>query len=112
MRASITLLVLLLLSFRAQANTLFDQLRDFNPYWEPYAEHLQGLPAAVINDDVDYVQVHLEQVLTILSDANVEQLSEQQRELREELVAILKEYASRCVPDQLPQARAHAGLHR
>ncbi|HEY0977135.1 MAG TPA: hypothetical protein VGE21_06655 [Flavobacteriales bacterium] len=93
MRTSITLLILLLLNVRAQATTLFDQLRAFNPYWQGHAGSLQGLPVRVLDNDVHYVQAHLEHVLAVLADADISHLSGPQRELRKELIGLLGDYA-------------------
>lgn len=93
MRTSVTLLVFAFITFQSQATSLFDQLRAFNPYWEHYPGRLEGMPARVINNDVDYVRTHLAEVLGVLSDAPTTQLSCDQLTARQELVAVLADYA-------------------
>ncbi len=93
MRPSITLCLLLLLAFQSQATNLFHQLRAFNPYWADHAEHLAGKPAKPIGNDVDYVQVHLAEVLDVLSATPAVHLSREQRASRKELTAVLADYA-------------------
>ena len=93
MRTTTTLLSFLFVATLAQASRLFDQLRAFNPYWEQYAEHLEGMPARAIDNDVDYVRVHLTQVLGVLAEAPTGQLTSDQRMSRTELIAVLEDYA-------------------
>lgn len=93
MRTSITLLALLLLTIHAQANSLFDQLCAFNPYWRAHADRLQGMPAATIHNETDYVRTHLHQVLSVLTDAPTAQFTAAQRTSRAELIGVLANYA-------------------
>lgn len=93
MRTPLTLLALLLLILPSQANCLYDQLCAFNPYWEQYPEHLEGKPAKPIENDVDYVRVHLAEVLGVLADARIEHLNSEQLGSRNELIAVLADYA-------------------
>jgi len=93
MRTEIALFTFLLLALHGQANSLFDQLRTFNPYWVQHAEHLNGISSKVINNEVEYVQAHLEGVLGLLSDARTSQLTSEQQATRSELIAVLTDYA-------------------
>ncbi|MBK8499797.1 MAG: hypothetical protein IPL52_13515 [Flavobacteriales bacterium] len=93
MRTCIGLLACLLLTAQGHANSLFDQLCAFNPYWKQYEERLQCIPAKAINRDVDYVRAHLAEVLGVLSDARVEHLTTEQLASRNELIQVLTDYA-------------------
>ncbi len=93
MRTTIITLALLLFAVHAQASALYDQLRAFNPYWEDHRPAVEGLPAAAIHNDVDYVRVHLAQVLGVLSGAPLDHLTSDQLATRKELVAVLSAYA-------------------
>ncbi|MGV3636425.1 MAG: toxin-antitoxin system YwqK family antitoxin, partial [Flavobacteriales bacterium] len=93
MRPLITLCLFGLFIFPSHATNLLDQLRAFNPYWADHAIHLAGKPARTINNDVDYVQAHLAEVLGVLSLAPTSQLSADQLRSRRELTAVLADYA-------------------
>jgi len=93
MRPLITLYLFGLFAFHSQATNFLDQLRAFNPYWADHAEQLTGKPAKPINNDVDYVQAHLAEVLGVLSRAPASQLSADQLRSRKELTAVLADYA-------------------
>ncbi len=93
MRTTLALLALLSFTFQSQAVTLYDQLRAFNPYWENHRVRLDGKPAQVIHNDVDYVQAHLAQVLRVLGDARTSNLTRDQLASRNELIAVLADYA-------------------
>ena len=93
MRTFIALLVISMAITQSRATDLFDQLRAFNPYWEAHAERLEGLPAQAIGNDVDYVRAHLAQVLGVLNDARTGELTSDQLRSRNELIAVLSDYA-------------------
>lgn len=93
MRNLSSLVVLLLLAVQSQATSLYDQLRAFNPYWEHYAERLEGRHAKDIHGDVDYVRLHLAEVIGVLSDASTAHLSAQQLNSRKELIGVLDDYS-------------------
>lgn len=93
MRTFLGTLAILLLSAHSHATTLYDQLRAFNPYWEQYRAALDGIEAKPIHNDVDYVRAHLAAVLGVLSDSPTGQLTDEQRASREELMAVLANYA-------------------
>ena len=93
MRTLFGSLVILLLSAQSQAASLYDQLQAFNPYWAQHREALDGAPQQRIRNDVDYVRAHLAEVLGVLFDAPTEQLSNEQMVSRQELMAVLGEYA-------------------
>ncbi|MBL0127211.1 MAG: hypothetical protein IPP83_07060 [Flavobacteriales bacterium] len=93
MRSFIALLSFLLTITQSRATDLYDQLRAFNPYWGQYAERLNGLPAQVIDDDVDYVRAHLAEVLGVLNAAKTSHLTADQLTSRTELIAVLADYA-------------------
>lgn len=93
MRTTATLFSFLLITCTTFANSLYDQLRAFNPAWEKQAARLGGLAAVDLHGDVDYVRAHLEQVLGVLADAPTDQLSTAQRTTRRRLLAALADYA-------------------
>ncbi|MEO8591619.1 MAG: hypothetical protein ABI432_19715 [Flavobacteriales bacterium] len=93
MRSFIALLSLLLTIMQSRATDLYDQLRAFNPYWEQHAERLHGMPAQAIENDVDYVRTHLAQVFGVLSAAPTGVLTMDQLMSRNELIAVLDDYA-------------------
>lgn len=94
MRPCLLAFALLLAASHSHATNLLDQLRAFNPYWADHADHLTGKPAKPISNDVDYVQAHLAEVLGVLSQAPTSQLSAGQLRSRQELTAVLADYAS------------------
>lgn len=93
MRTVFGALAFLLLSLQSRAASLYDQLRAFNPYWEQHSEALDGLPPQHIRNDVDYVRAHLAQVLGVLAAAPTGHLTGDQLASREELIAVLGNYA-------------------
>jgi hypothetical protein len=93
MRILIPLIALLLTATNGHANKPYDQLHAFNPYWADHAKQLKGKPAKPIGNEVDYVQAHLTEVLHILSSAPIVHLSREQSASREELIAVLADYA-------------------
>lgn len=93
MRLTIITLALLLSAAHGRASTLYDQLRAFNPYWEDHRSALEGLPAASIHNEVDYVRTHLAHVLRVLKAAPTKGLSAEQRSTRQELIDVLGNYA-------------------
>lgn len=93
MRTRLLAISFLLAAFHGHASSLFEQLCAFNPYWADHARHLTGKPAKPINNDVDYVQAHLAEVLGVLSQAPTSQLSADQLRSRQELTAVLADYA-------------------
>jgi len=93
LRPCLLTFALLLSAVHGHATDLFDQLRAFNPYWADHAEHVTGKPAKPINNDVDYVQAHLVEVLGVLSQTPTSQLSADQLRSRQELTAVLADYA-------------------
>ncbi len=93
MRTFLCALACILSATFAQATDLFAQLRAFNPYWADHQEALEGVEAQPIQNEVDYVQAHLTQVLKVLSVAPIGQLSQDQLASRFELITVLQEYA-------------------
>ena len=93
MRPRLLAISFLLAAFHGHASSLYEQLLAFNPYWQEHADHLRGMPARVLHNDVDYVQAHLEQVLGVLRSASTEVLTTAQRASRADLIAVLAEYA-------------------
>lgn len=93
MRPSITLYLLLILAIQSRANSLYDQLHAFNPYWADHAEQLTGKAAKPIHNDVDYVRAHLAEVQVVLRNASTGHLDPEQRASRKELIAVLTDYA-------------------
>ncbi len=93
MKNTIATLASLLLATLSQATSLSDQLRAFNPYWEHYGAAVDGIGAREINNDVEYVQAHLAQVLGVLSTAPTAHLTRSQQASREHLFMELADYA-------------------
>ena len=95
MRPLLGLFAFFLATVQVHATSLYHQLRAFNPYWEQYSVHVEGKPAKAISNDVDYVRAHLAEVLAVLSDAPINQLSNDQLRSRNELIDVLADYAQR-----------------
>ncbi|HOY28057.1 MAG TPA: hypothetical protein PLR96_03720, partial [Flavobacteriales bacterium] len=93
MRTLVPFIAFLLITAPTRATDLFDQLRTFNPYWEKHAEHLQGKAIKPVHNDVDYVRAHLAEVQVVLNEAPLDHLNQDQRTSREELIAVLADYA-------------------
>lgn len=84
--------ILLLFAQQASANTFFDQLCEFNPNWKKYKEHITSEKAIQINSEVEYVQVHLTNVLSLLRSNPTDRLTSAQIEMRSHLIQVLDDY--------------------
>jgi len=93
MRTLLGLFAFLLTTAQVHATSLYEQLRAFNPYWEQYQGRLEGISAKAIGNDFDYVRAHLAEVLGVLADAHIEHLNSEQLASRNELIAVLADYA-------------------
>ena len=89
-----TILVSALLT---NAGDLYQQLVDFNPNWENYQSHIEGLESTEMPTDWDYVQTHLTHVLPILRNNPTDHLTAEQLEMRLELIEVLQFYRDRKV---------------
>lgn len=94
MRSFHAILVILLFAAQVHATSLLDQLTAFNPNWQHHARHVEGKPAEVLNNDVDYVRAHLRQVIRVLHEARTDALGADQQATRNELIAVLADYAA------------------
>jgi antitoxin component YwqK of YwqJK toxin-antitoxin module len=85
-------LLLLGLSFSAQASTFFEQLCAFNPNWSKYKSLIPIESERVFLSDRQYIQSHLELVLQVLNSADLDDLNEDQLANRKHLIAVLSDY--------------------
>ncbi len=90
-----TILLLAALSgftFSSQAGTLFEQLCAFNPNWKNYPQKVPAEREHVFLSDKQYIQTHLEFVLSTLKSADLSKLTTDQREMRMHLIEVLSDY--------------------
>ncbi len=112
MRTPIVSIAILLSALPGRATTLYDQLRAFNPYWDRYAQRLDGIPTKDIHNDVDYVRAHLAEVLGVLSEAPTEPDRDQWASAGE-LLAVLADYARQGrFPINYHRHERTTGVHR
>ncbi|WP_300664223.1 hypothetical protein [Fluviicola sp.] len=79
-------------AFSSQAGTLFGQLCAFNPNWKNYPEKVPAERERVFLSDKQYIQTHLEFVLSALKSADLSTLTKDQREMRTHLTEVLSDY--------------------
>jgi len=89
---TLTISILLLFAQQVSANTFFNQLCEFNPNWKKYEERIQSKQSIQITSEVEYVQVHLTSVLSILRTNPTEHLTSKQLDTRLHLMQLLDEY--------------------
>ncbi|MFK7755853.1 MAG: toxin-antitoxin system YwqK family antitoxin [Flavobacteriales bacterium] len=81
----------LLLFSHCNANSLHDQLCEFNPNWELYASYTEDKPSIQIHSEAHYVQVHLSFVLPIL-EVQTANCPDELKTQRNHLIAALTKY--------------------
>ncbi|MNJ85134.1 hypothetical protein D3C87_26010 [compost metagenome] len=76
----------------SQAGTLFEQLCAFNPNWKNYPQKVPAEHERVFLSDKQYIQTHLEFVLSTLKSADLSNFTKTQREMRVHLIEVLSDY--------------------
>lgn len=92
MKTIILLAALSGFSLSSQAGTLFEQLCAFNPNWKNYPQKVPAERERVFLSDKQYIQTHLEFVLSTLKSADLSNLTKAQRETRVHLIEALSDY--------------------
>jgi hypothetical protein len=92
MKQLITSVILVSLSIQAFAYNSFDQLCEYNPNWKNYEQRVGKQLAKDITSDVEYIQIHLTQVLELLKTNPTNQLSTEQLTSRKNLLVHLQAY--------------------
>ncbi|MNU56839.1 hypothetical protein D3C71_459400 [compost metagenome] len=92
MKTIILLAALSGFSLSSQAGTLFEQLCVFNPNWKNYPHKVPAERERVFLTDQQYIQTHLEFVLSTLKSADLSNLTKDQREMRAHLTEVLSDY--------------------
>lgn len=76
----------------ASANTFYHQLCEFNFNWKKYEQFVPLENSKIFNSDKEYIQAHLNAVLSILRSNKIDHLSCTQIESRIKLIEILTTY--------------------
>lgn len=92
MKKQFATFLLAISALSVSANTLFDQLCQFNFNWKKYALQAPAGEARVFHSDKEYIQTHLTNVLKILRSNPTEQLSKEQYHSRMHLIELLDGY--------------------
>lgn len=92
MKKNLTILCLLLILQLATAANFYDQLCAFNFNWKKYSHRAPQGPARTFQSDKEYIQAHLQNVLTILRGNTTAHLDEAQRRSRMLLLQLLDDY--------------------
>ena len=92
MKTIILLVTLSGFGLSSQAGTLFEQLCAFNPNWRNYPKQVPAERERVFLSDRQYIQTHLEFVLSTLKAADLSKLTNDQREMRMHLIEVLSDY--------------------
>ncbi len=92
MKTIITFILLLGLTQQVAANTFFNQLCEFNLNWKKYESRIPDKEAIEFASDVEYIQAHLESVLTLLRSNPTDHLNKAQLDSRSHLIEVLDAY--------------------
>jgi antitoxin component YwqK of YwqJK toxin-antitoxin module len=94
MKKYLLAVLMLLCMHQTNAATLYDQLCSLNYNWKKYKNHVPAEEAHAFKSNREYIQAHLQCVLSVLRSNPVDQFNCQQLQSRQHLIKFLQEYCN------------------